>query len=228
MKSKLSAALVATVCILAVSVGAAEADTIYTYTGNPFTSAASPYTTNDFVSGSFDLATPLGNNFPLTTISPISFSFSDGVQTITNTTPGLQIQFFQVQTDSSGVPDFWRIGAVAHVGTPALSGFFTCSLSVTLCVEDPPLNSEDLGTLPPDPPASHRRQHGHPRHLGCHLHLSCPRPSHRFRSPRPHLGERWSSRLVATAAESRLSIRRNPHTSFAASTRPREQVQGYH
>jgi hypothetical protein len=152
MKSKLSAALVATVCILAVSVGAAEADTIYTYTGNPFTSAASPYTTNDFVSGSFDLATPLGNNFPLTTISPISFSFSDGVQTITNTTPGLQIQFFQVQTDSSGVPDFWRIGAVAHVGTPALSGFFTCSLSVTLCVEDPPLNSEDLGTLPPRPP----------------------------------------------------------------------------
>jgi hypothetical protein len=155
MKSKLTAALVATVCILALSVGAAEADTIYTYTGNPFTSAASPYTTNDFVSGSFDLATPLGNNFPLTNISPISFSFSDGVQTIANTTPGVQIQSFQVQTDSSGVPDFWRIGAVAHVGTPALSGFYTCSLSVTvvtLCVEDPPLNSEDLGTLPPDPP----------------------------------------------------------------------------
>ena len=110
MKSKLTAALVATVCILALSVGAAEADTIYTYTGNPFTSAASPYTTNDFVSGSFDLATPLGKNSPLTTISPISFSFSvDGVQTITNTTPGVQILLFQVQTDSSGVPDLWRI-----------------------------------------------------------------------------------------------------------------------
>jgi hypothetical protein len=37
MKSKLGAALAATVCILAVSVGAAEADTIYTYTGNNFT-----------------------------------------------------------------------------------------------------------------------------------------------------------------------------------------------
>jgi hypothetical protein len=34
----------------------------------------------------------------------------------------------------------------------------------------------------------------------------------------PDLGERWSSRLVATAAENRLSIRRNSHTSFAAAS----------
>src|SRR5262245_53389470 len=58
-----------------------SADTIYSYTGNHFTMAASPYTTNDFISGSFDLATPLGNNVPLTAITPTSFSFSDGVQT---------------------------------------------------------------------------------------------------------------------------------------------------
>jgi hypothetical protein len=35
---------------------------------------------------------------------------------------------------------------------------------------------------------------------------------------RPDLGERWPSRLVATAAEDRLSIKRNPHTSFAAAS----------
>ena len=35
---------------------------------------------------------------------------------------------------------------------------------------------------------------------------------------RPHLGERWPSRLVATAFEDRLSIKRNPHTSFAAAS----------
>jgi|SRR6516165_10127467 hypothetical protein len=34
----------------------------------------------------------------------------------------------------------------------------------------------------------------------------------------PHLGERWPSRLVATAEEDRLSFRRNPHTSFAAAS----------
>ena len=32
------------------------------------------------------------------------------------------------------------------------------------------------------------------------------------------LGERWPSRLVATAAEERLSFRRNAHTSFAAAS----------
>jgi len=33
------------------------------------------------------------------------------------------------------------------------------------------------------------------------------------------LGQRWPSRLVATAAENRLSFRRrNPHTSFAAAS----------
>src|SRR5262249_57193428 len=41
----------------------------------------------------------------------------------------------------------------------------------------------------------------------------------RWRWPsRPDLGERWPSRLVATAAESRLNIRLNLHTSFAAAS----------
>jgi hypothetical protein len=86
------------------------ADTIYTYTGAHFTHVISPYTTNDFVSGSFDLATPLGNNFPLATISPMSFSFSDGVQTIASPSQPSAIIFrFQVQTGSSGVPVAWVI-----------------------------------------------------------------------------------------------------------------------
>jgi hypothetical protein len=124
MKSKLSAALAATVCILAVSVGAAEADTIYTYTGNPFTRANSPYTTNDFISGSFDLATPLGNNFPFTTISPISFSFSDGVQMISSSSPAISSSsvIFQVQTNSAGVPSNWNISI--HL-TPGASAIIT-------------------------------------------------------------------------------------------------------
>jgi hypothetical protein len=43
-----------------------------------------------------------------------------------------------------------------------------------------------------------------------------PRPHRRCRTSRPNLGERWPSRLVATAAKDRLSIKRNLYTSFAA------------
>jgi hypothetical protein len=105
-----------------IALGAAQstADTTYTYTGNHFTTALSPYTTNDFISGSFDLATPLDNNLPFTSITPLSFSFSDGVQTFLSTTPGLLFSFF-IQTDATGIPSSWDI----VVGTDPLHALRT-------------------------------------------------------------------------------------------------------
>jgi hypothetical protein len=95
--------------LVALSAAHTTADIIYSYTGNPFTMASSPNTTNDFISGSFDLATPLGSNFPPITISPLSFSFSDGVRTYTSTTS--EVVFFVIQTDASGIPSGWLISA---------------------------------------------------------------------------------------------------------------------
>jgi hypothetical protein len=199
MKSKLSAALAATVCILAVSVVAAEADTIYTYTGMTFGSVSGAYTKNDRITGSFDLATPLGNNIPDHVISPVSFSFSDGVQTITNTTPGIDA-FFSVGTDPSGQPNQWTI---------CLN-----QLAFGDCRVDDPLHIETLDTLThvpndfagsPSPPVPHLIPL--PQVLGLSPLPPCPWTNHRVRSPWPDLGERWPSRLVATAAEDRLSIR---------------------
>jgi hypothetical protein len=66
----------------------------YTYTGPdfalPFVSA--PYTTSDNVSGSVTLTQPLGDNFsgPISSIL-YSYSFSDGVQTISSSTPGVYL-----------------------------------------------------------------------------------------------------------------------------------------
>lgn len=91
------------------------ANTIYTYTGNPFTTVSGVYTTSDFVTASFTVASPLGNNFAFAAIHPISFSFSDGVQTINN---GNATDFnFSFGTDANGNIVEWETGV-------AISGEF--------------------------------------------------------------------------------------------------------
>ena len=59
-----------------------QASVTYQYIGNPFTRADPPYTTSDFVTVMFTFAGPLAPNTPLTSINPIGFTLSDGVQTI--------------------------------------------------------------------------------------------------------------------------------------------------
>ena len=94
------------------------ADTVYTYTGNqfnefessisgnlPYPTSLSPYTTSDFVSGSFTVATALGDGLTGATITPESYSFSDGVQSINSGTP----DDFRVWTNASGDITQWSI-----------------------------------------------------------------------------------------------------------------------
>jgi len=90
----------------------ARADTIYTYTGNDFTQAPGPYTTTDFVTVTIDLATALGPNYGSNTIAAddiVSFSFSDGVQTLTSTTPGFSATFNDIVTGATGDIISWDI-----------------------------------------------------------------------------------------------------------------------
>jgi len=105
------------VLAFAVTEQAAKADIIYTYTGNPmglednagYVCGGSPPCT---MTGSFTVATPLGNNFGAATspntlfsnVTPESFSFTDGNQTIT-TDP----MYFGVTTDASGDISTWFI-----------------------------------------------------------------------------------------------------------------------
>jgi hypothetical protein len=106
------ALLVLGLCALASA--HAQADVIYTYTGNPFTIGANgspppdlPYTTNDKVTGQFVEAAPLPSNITLQSITPTSFSFTDGVQTKTNL--NTLMSSFKVTTDSSGDITKWQI-----------------------------------------------------------------------------------------------------------------------
>jgi hypothetical protein len=93
------------------------ADTTYTYTGNDFINYhTSPFTASDSISGWFTLSSPLADNLSsLTYITPVSFSFTDGVDTITNQTHHIGYSFGFV-TNASGAITQWNIGISDQLG----------------------------------------------------------------------------------------------------------------
>jgi len=91
---------------------AAYADTVYTYTGNSFTTVQAPYTTSDFISGSFTVAAPLAANIPFAfaNVTPLAYSFSDGLFTYTDkTSPALDSVVFSLSTNATGAINTWNI-----------------------------------------------------------------------------------------------------------------------
>jgi len=109
MKGKMNLQKSVIIGILIVFSAMAKADTLYSYTGNDFTYAESPYTTSDSITGSFTTSVPLADDLSLVTITPISYSFTDGVQTITDLTNTNPDPFFDISTDSSGNIIQWEI-----------------------------------------------------------------------------------------------------------------------
>jgi hypothetical protein len=106
---------IALVCALVILASAlpASANTTYTYTGQPFvgfsgTDSCSGGVGQCSISGSFTVAAPLGDNFAFSEIAPLSFSFTDGVTTITQLTDS-NIIFFEVGTNASGNINQWQI-----------------------------------------------------------------------------------------------------------------------
>jgi len=82
------------------------ADTTYSYAGQNFTAAYGSYTTSDSISGWFTVASPLADDFgsstnPYSITNEVtSFSFSDGLQTISST--NASDDRIEVTTDASG------------------------------------------------------------------------------------------------------------------------------
>jgi hypothetical protein len=104
--------LVAVLMLCAAS--ALQAGAVYTYTGNTYTEffgASCPPLCN--ISGSFTLAAPLAANLPVAPITPLSFSFTDGLATIDSsnsaTGPFGSTNFF-VGTDAVGEITVWNNG----------------------------------------------------------------------------------------------------------------------
>jgi hypothetical protein len=107
--------LLAAAIVSVLPITSALADTIYTYTGNTFTVGIQdrnapdpPFTTSDFVSGWFSVASPLGANMSFDYVSLLAYSFSNGVDTMTNADPTAYFDF-RVATGSTGAIDLWII-----------------------------------------------------------------------------------------------------------------------
>lgn len=107
----------------------ALADTFtYSYTGHPFNSFyGSVYTTADFVSGEFTLSAPLAPDTPLTGVTPLSFSFSDGLHTISSINPAAY-EAIAIATDGNGNISHWLVdtrlfvGVLEYIGTVSNNG----------------------------------------------------------------------------------------------------------
>jgi hypothetical protein len=84
----------------------------YRYLGHHFTTVMSPYTTDDSVSGSFNTSGPLEANRPLSPVTLTSFSFSDGIQILTNLNATPLV--FEISTDGSGNIEWWVIQLTAN------------------------------------------------------------------------------------------------------------------
>jgi hypothetical protein len=106
----------------------AKADAIYSYVGNDFTiiensTPSGSFTTSDSVSGSFSLASPLAANLNDFTISNVlSFSFSNGPHTFTESTADLRVATFSVSTDASGNIINWQIEIGTNFSSSSIGG----------------------------------------------------------------------------------------------------------
>ena len=93
--------------ILFITSTPAAATVIYTYTGNVYDMfSGTGYTTDMFVSGTVQFDAPLPNGAS-TKVTPKSFSFFDGINTITST--NADASFFEFSLDGTGEIIGWSL-----------------------------------------------------------------------------------------------------------------------
>lgn len=140
--------------------GAAQAVMLH-YSGNNFTSVntsgpttpADAYTTIDSVQGWIELASMLAPNLSSQLVTPLSFSFSDGVNTLTDS--NATSSSFRFWTDDSGMPTQWEFFVEALFLPGGTGTQKTISSSNTVPAIGPPRSSDsgqDVLCGPGSPP----------------------------------------------------------------------------
>jgi hypothetical protein len=108
--------LVSAICILVFTAFNLNASTIYTYTGNNFTTATAPYTTSMNVTLWFETASPLSGTGSMVNVSSeiLSYTISDGINTLTETDSTIDL-LINIDT-ITGQPAEWAIHVTNEFG----------------------------------------------------------------------------------------------------------------
>jgi hypothetical protein len=128
----------------------------YSYTGPFYTGASSfianhstctigvcaDYTASMRVTGSFTLAAPLAAGLVNSNITPLTYSFNDGINTIASSDPNAFIGGIQISTDGTGAITAWFVSVSQWTtGTP---GAHVAGDRLNMIISDNPV--QDVGT----------------------------------------------------------------------------------
>ena len=136
----------------------ANATVTYTYTGNHYTYASGVFNYSDRITGSVVFATVLRGNLVNQTVAPVTFSFSDGYDTITQAT-AVGVTFEDFTTSVSGAITQWAVilndgyDGMQTLNNPVVSSaIYDASLVFLYNWEGSNLNSPGTWSLPPSEP----------------------------------------------------------------------------
>ena len=141
MVRRFPTAMVAIGLVLGLS-APAWAVAIYTYTGNPFTTAPLPYTFSDYVTVSMTLTNPIAPSQNLLNVVPdlVTLTMSDGVQTLDLSNPNLASTVAAFSTDVTGTITGWSVGLFQNPPGCPTSG---CSIQTVNIVNN--VSDEGIG-----------------------------------------------------------------------------------
>lgn len=112
------------VCILCLVTNLANASVFYSYTGKNYEitlGGMPPYDTSMRVTVTLEFASPLPANLADANVNPISFHFTDGVNTITENSD-IEEQAFRFATDATGNITLWYVSTKTALPSPSKVG----------------------------------------------------------------------------------------------------------
>jgi hypothetical protein len=140
--------------LAALACSSAHASVVYLYTGNDFNffNGSPGVDGSNFISATLTFASPLAGGLSLFNASTTvqAWSITDGVHTLTSTTPGASIGNMIVSTDAGGnIIEQWAVyidfGSIGHIETTDCPGF--CGGAADVFHADSP-DYADVGSNP--------------------------------------------------------------------------------